>query len=102
MNENCLIIENECELIPSREIRHLFEPFYRPDFSRGRKNGGNGLGLYIVDTLLTVNSPSKNGQGTPRPPHYPSSGGSIASTDFKKSGRTLKMTVQIKLQFVLS
>ena len=30
-----------------------FEPFYRPDFSRSRESGGNGLGLYIVDTLLT-------------------------------------------------
>ena len=48
-----LIIENECAPIPNHEIRRLFEPFYRPDFSRSRENGGNGLGLYIVDTLLT-------------------------------------------------
>ena len=53
MDENCLIIENECDPIPDREIRRLFEPFYRPDFSRSRESGGNGLGLYIVDTLLT-------------------------------------------------
>ena len=48
-----LVIENECEPIPDAEIRRLFEPFYRPDFSRSRDSGGNGLGLYIVDTLLT-------------------------------------------------
>ena len=48
-----LVIENECDPIPDAEIRRLFEPFYRPDFSRSRENGGNGLGLYIVDTLLT-------------------------------------------------
>lgn len=48
-----LIIENECTPIPDDEIHRLFEPFYRPDFSRSRENGGNGLGLYIVDTLLT-------------------------------------------------
>ena len=49
-----LLIENECAPIPDSEIRRLFEPFYRPDFSRSRDNGGNGLGLYIVDTLLTA------------------------------------------------
>ena len=53
MDENQLIIENECAPIPDDEIRRLFEPFYRPDFSRSRESGGNGLGLYIVDTLLT-------------------------------------------------
>ena len=53
MDGNRLIIENECDPIPDREIRRLFEPFYRPDFSRSRESGGNGLGLYIVDTLLT-------------------------------------------------
>lgn len=47
-----LVIENECDPIPDSEIRRLFEPFYRPDFSRSREDGGNGLGLYIVDTLL--------------------------------------------------
>ena len=53
MDENRLIVENECDPIPDREIRRLFEPFYRPDFSQSRESGGNGLGLYIVDTLLT-------------------------------------------------
>lgn len=48
-----LLIENECDPIPDDEIRRLFEPFYRPDFSRSRDSGGNGLGLYIVDTILT-------------------------------------------------
>ena len=53
MDGSRLIIENECEPIPVGEIRRLFEPFYRPDYSRSRESGGNGLGLYIVDTLLT-------------------------------------------------
>ena len=53
-----LVVENECSPIPASEIRRLFEPFYRPDFSRSRESGGNGLGLYIVDTLLTsINIP---------------------------------------------
>ncbi|MBD5133222.1 MAG: HAMP domain-containing histidine kinase [Clostridiales bacterium] len=54
MEERSLVIENECDPIPTDEIRRLFEPFYRPDFSRSRESGGNGLGLYIVDTLLTA------------------------------------------------
>ncbi len=53
MDGRSLVIENECEPIPDCEIHRLFEPFYRPDFSRNRESGGNGLGLYIVDTLLT-------------------------------------------------
>ncbi len=53
MDGRFLVIENECEPIPDCEIPRLFEPFYRPDFSRSRESGGNGLGLYIVDTLLS-------------------------------------------------
>lgn len=51
-NDNSLIIENECTPIPDEVLRHLFEPFYRPDFARNRNEGGNGLGLYIVATLF--------------------------------------------------
>ena len=46
-----ILIENECTPIPEETVARLFEPFYRPDFARDRKDGGNGLGLYIVDTL---------------------------------------------------
>ena len=52
MDGRSLMIENECAPIASDEIPRLFEPFYRPDFSRDRESGGNGLGLYIVDALL--------------------------------------------------
>ena len=69
MDKNHLIIENGCIPIPDDEIRRLFEPFYRPDLSRSRESGGNGLGLYIVDTLLTAMNipysfaPMKSSQG---------------------------------------
>lgn len=49
---SALTVENECVPIPDDALRHAFEPFYRPDYARNREEGGNGLGLYIVDTLL--------------------------------------------------
>lgn len=49
-----IIIENECVPVSEKDLKHLFEPFYRPDFARDRNNGGNGLGLYIVDSLLNA------------------------------------------------
>jgi signal transduction histidine kinase len=52
IDEHSIVVENECEPIAPQNLLHLFEPFYRPDYSRTRDEGGNGLGLYIVDTLL--------------------------------------------------
>ena len=48
-----LIVENECEPISAKHLKHIFEPFYRPDFSRNSDSGGNGLGLYIVSTIFS-------------------------------------------------
>ncbi len=56
MSGNTLVIENECVPIDEEEIPRLFEPFYRPDFSRSRDSGGNGLGLYIVHTIFSTNN----------------------------------------------
>ena len=51
-DHSSLVVENECAPIPAEALRHVFEPFYRPDYARNPDDGGNGLGLYIVDTLL--------------------------------------------------
>lgn len=57
-NVRTVAFENECEPIPSNVLPHIFEPFYRPDFSRSRNqdsenpDGGNGLGLYITAKIL--------------------------------------------------
>lgn len=54
-----IVVENECKPIHPNDLRHIYEPFYRPDFSRSRNaesenpNGGNGLGLYITAKILT-------------------------------------------------
>ena len=52
IDDRRLIVENECEPIPAEHLKHIFEPFYRPDYARGQNDGGNGLGLYIVASVL--------------------------------------------------
>lgn len=65
-NGQKLRVENECTPIPPEHLTHIFEPFYRPDYGRGRAAGGNGLGLYLVAaTLKSLDipftlTPSKN------------------------------------------
>lgn len=49
-----LIVENECKPVSEDHLPRLVEPFYRPDESRNRDTGGNGLGLYITDTALRL------------------------------------------------
>ncbi|MBD3949318.1 HAMP domain-containing histidine kinase [Tuanshanicoccus lijuaniae] len=48
-----LMIENECRPLSENELKYVFDAFYRPDFSRNKKDGGTGLGLYIVKNILT-------------------------------------------------
>ena len=45
-------VSNECSVLPSEQLQHIFEPFYRPDLAHSQATGGNGLGLYIVQTIL--------------------------------------------------
>ncbi|MDB1690146.1 sensor histidine kinase [Enterococcus casseliflavus] len=48
-----LVIENEVnQILTEDELSKIFQPFYRPDFSRSRDTGGSGLGLFIVQQLL--------------------------------------------------
>ncbi len=49
---NQLFVENECQPLSKDQLIKIHEPFYRPDESRSRNTGGNGLGLYITDTIL--------------------------------------------------
>ncbi|AND80031.1 sensor histidine kinase [Streptococcus pantholopis] len=46
-------IENQAEhLLTEEELEQIFQPFYRPDFSRSRKDGGTGIGLFLVQQIL--------------------------------------------------
>lgn len=45
-------IENTGVHIPELDFGRIFDAFYRVDSSRNRKNGGSGLGLYIVREIL--------------------------------------------------
>ncbi|MET3559018.1 two-component system sensor kinase Ihk [Streptococcus rupicaprae] len=52
--EGQLRIANQSEqLLEDEQIEQVFQPFYRPDFSRNRQDGGTGLGLYIVEQILS-------------------------------------------------
>lgn len=42
--------------IPSEELPHIFEPFYRVDKSRSRSTGGYGIGLSLCKTIMDAHN----------------------------------------------
>lgn len=50
--DGVLLVENRCEPLPREAALRLAEPFWRPDASRSRGDGGSGLGLYLADRAL--------------------------------------------------
>lgn len=64
-----LAVKDEGEGISEAAISHIFEPFYRVDKARSRKDGGLGLGLAIVKQIVEshggrVSVESTIGQGS--------------------------------------
>lgn len=47
-----LTIADQGDGISEEHIKHLSEPFYRPDDSRQRQTGGFGLGLYLAKRIV--------------------------------------------------
>lgn len=63
---NALIVENTGVSISETDLPHMFTPFYRTDKSRSKATGGNGLGLYIVKTILDLHGMGYSIQNTPK------------------------------------
>ena len=64
-----IIITDTGNGIPADELQQIFEPFYRVNKSRSRKEGGAGLGLSIVKTIIVkhgwgISADSVLGQGS--------------------------------------
>lgn len=51
-----LSVHNTGTSIDPKAIPHLFERFYRADYSRERDAGGYGLGLAILDTIVRAHN----------------------------------------------
>nr|WP_249116167.1 HAMP domain-containing sensor histidine kinase [Streptococcus oriscaviae] len=51
--EDSLLVDNQVErLLEPEELKRIFQPLYRPDYSRNRKDGGTGIGLFLVQQIL--------------------------------------------------
>jgi len=55
--------------IPEADLEHIFQRFYRVDKAHSSKLGGSGLGLSIVETIVskhlgTIEARSTLGKGT--------------------------------------
>lgn len=56
IEKECIEIKNDMDVIFNKgEEKEIFKAFYRVDKSRNKENGGTGLGLYIVKSLMEIN-----------------------------------------------
>lgn len=67
--DRCFEVSDHGRGIPAEAQERIFEPFYRVDKSRSRKQGGSGLGLALVKAIAdahgaTLSLESQPGRGT--------------------------------------
>lgn len=66
MHEQILIeVTDDGIGIEEKNLKRLFERFYRTDFSRSRNIGGSGLGLAIVKHIIEAHNQGINVRSTP-------------------------------------
>ncbi len=53
-------VENSGEGIETRDLKHIFDKFYKTDKSRSLDKKGIGLGLYLVKNILSLHGESIN------------------------------------------
>ena len=53
-NKKIIMFSNKSIPISETELSKLFDTFYRPDVSRSRETGSYGLGLSIVNNIVTM------------------------------------------------
>ncbi len=53
--KSVLSVYNTGSSVPSKEVKKIFERFYRFDNSRSRETGGSGLGLSIAKSIASAN-----------------------------------------------
>jgi two-component system sensor histidine kinase CpxA len=53
-DEVIITIADQGPGVPAESLKHLGEPFFRPEASRSRSFGGAGLGLAIVKSCVTA------------------------------------------------
>ncbi len=51
-DKKLLIVHNTGNGIDKKDLKHIFERFYRIDSSRSRQSGGYGLGLSIAESIV--------------------------------------------------
>ncbi len=51
-NKAKIYVKNECDIIPPKQLKRLFEKFVRLDDNTTRTTRGTGLGLFIVKGLI--------------------------------------------------
>lgn len=53
LSQDYLRVSNQVQtVLTEQQLKQIFQPFYRPDYSRNRQDGGTGLGLFIVQQVL--------------------------------------------------